>query len=383
MSSRLIVNSIRHTGATGDAVTLANDGTCTANITNRTNRNLVVNGACLVSQRATSSTTSGYSTVDRFKTSHTGTNEAPTQAQVNVASGTTPYTLGFRKALKITNGNQTGGANSGDMITYAYRIEARDMNNSGWNYTSTSSYLTLSFWIKSSVAQSFGCFIRTHDGTQMTFPFETGSLSADTWTKITKTIPGHASLSFDYDTNCGLEIIIGGFWGTDYTTSDKTLDAWSAYSNDARLRDNTSTWFTTNDATLELTGLQVEVSDHATDFEHRSFAMERRLCQRYYQKYTNPKLRGVRGSNNNDCHRMGMTLLVEMRADPTLSWSGTQQVYDGNATPSITGISGGYPDPANVEFDATLSGTFTNGAGSAVCAYSAGNEGTLMLSAEI
>ena len=32
-----------------------------------------------------------------------------TYAQGDVASGTTPYTLGFRKAFKVTNGNQTSG----------------------------------------------------------------------------------------------------------------------------------------------------------------------------------------------------------------------------------------------------------------------------------
>ena len=325
--STLKVDGIRSNSASSDAITLAGDGTCTANITNSlSNRNLAINGACLISQRGTSSTDSGYATVDRFKVSHTGTDELPTQAQVTVASGTTPYTLGFRKALKITNGNQTSGAGADDMITYAYRIEAQDMNNSGWNYTSTSSYLTLSFWIKSSVAQSFGGFIRTHDGTQMTFPFETGSLSADTWTKITKTIPGHASLSFDYDTNCGLEIIIGGFWGTDYTTSDKTLDAWSAYSNDARLRDNTSTWFTTNDSTLELTGLQVEVSDHATDFEHRSYAQELELCKRYFQiiKGDTNDYTGLSAySESTTSLRIPVQLFPAMRAAFTVNKSGT------------------------------------------------------------
>ena len=74
------------------------------------NKNLIINGACLVSQRATSATTNGYSTVDRFKTVHSGVDEGPTYAQVDVSSGTTPYTSGFRKALKITNGNQTSGA---------------------------------------------------------------------------------------------------------------------------------------------------------------------------------------------------------------------------------------------------------------------------------
>ena len=78
-----------------------------------------------------------------------------TQAQVDVASGTTPYSLGFRKAFKITNGNQTSGANASDYYIFIIDIEAQDIANSGWNYKSSSSFITLSFWVKSSVAQTF------------------------------------------------------------------------------------------------------------------------------------------------------------------------------------------------------------------------------------
>ena len=46
--------------------------------------------------------------------------------------------------------------------------------------------------------------------------------------------------------------------------------------------DMTSTWWTTDDATFEITGVQLELGSVATDFEHRSFAVEERLCQRYY-----------------------------------------------------------------------------------------------------
>ena len=286
--SEIKVNSIKGVGASTAAITISNtDGTATANLTNRQGKNLVVNGACNIAQRSTSSTTSGYSTVDRFKTVHSGIDEGPTYAQVDVSSGTTPYTLGFRKALRITNGNQTSGAGAADYISYAYRVEAQDIANSGWNYVSSSSNITLSFWIKSSVAQDFKGYIRTHDGTSQAYAFATGSLSADTWTKITKTISGNSNLTFNNNEGVGFEIVLGGFWGTDYTNNSVTENAWAAYASGTRMKDNTSTWYTTNDATLEITGLQLEVSDHATDFEFLSFTDELRRCQRYYYDHAN------------------------------------------------------------------------------------------------
>ena len=120
-----------------------------------TNKNIIVNGAMQVAQRGTSSTSTGYQTVDRFSPYHGGTDEAPTYAQVDVASGTTPYTSGFRKSLKVTNGNQTSGAGAGDLIQLSTDLEGQDIAKSGWNYNSTSSFIVLSFYVKSSVAQNF------------------------------------------------------------------------------------------------------------------------------------------------------------------------------------------------------------------------------------
>ena len=180
--------------------------------------NLVVNGAMMVAQRGTSSTSSGYHTVDRFKYTYSGTDNAPTQSQSDVASGTTPYTLGFRKAYKITNANQTSVGVS-DRIRLEVNLEAQDIANSGWNYTSASSNITLSFWCKSSVAQNFYGNIRTPDGSSQQYSFETGSLTADTWTKITKTIPGNSNLTFDNNAELGWNMDITMFMGTDNTTS--------------------------------------------------------------------------------------------------------------------------------------------------------------------
>ena len=47
----------------------------------------------------------------------------------------------------------------------------------------------------------------------------------------------------------------------------------------------TSTWYTTNDATWELTGVQLEVGSVATDFEFRTVAQEFELCKRYLQDF--------------------------------------------------------------------------------------------------
>ena len=318
--SEIKVNSIKGVGASTAAITVNNtDGTCTANLSNRQNRNLIINGAMLVAQRGTSSTSGNYATVDRFKLNVSGTDEAPTQAQVDVGSSDLPFTKGLTKAYKITNGNQTSGAGSSDRIVIQHRLEAQDIRNSGWNYTSTSSYVTLSFYVKSSVAQNFFGKVKTSDGTAQSYPFETGSLSADTWTKITKTIPGNSNLQIDNNNEEGLSIEFTIFRGTDETGS-VTLNQWAAFSSSTHTPDNTSTWYTTNDATFEITGVQLEVGSVATDFEHRSFGQELALCQRYYYKHCEGTDKDIcsGGYYRNDLSLGSVFFPVSMRTAPSL-----------------------------------------------------------------
>jgi hypothetical protein len=281
-----------------------------------------------VAQRGTSDTGTGYLSLDRFSVGINSNDESPTQSQVDVASGTTPYTLGFRKALRMTNGNQTSGAGTPDIVSVNYRSEAQDIANSGWNYISSSSYITLSFWCKSSVAQNFFGHLKTTDGTAYNYPFETGSLSADTWTKVTKTIPGNSNLQFDSDANEGLKIAWFQFAGTDRTASSATLNQWAAYDAAARTPDQTSTWYTTNDATFEITGVQLEVSDHATDFEHRSFGQELELCKRYFQVIgESGKFSGHVAYYRNTSVEMQVAFFPQMRAIPTFTATSGSNYY--------------------------------------------------------
>ena len=86
--------------------------------------------------------------------------------------------------------------------------------------------------------------------------------------------------------------------------------------------DFTSTWYTTNSATLELTGIQLEVGPQATSFEHRSFGEELALCQRYYQSgYFRIRLNGRSSETISEfTHYFKGT----MRANPTVT---TANVY--------------------------------------------------------
>ena len=340
-------------------------------------KNLVINGAMIIQQKMNAYTSGGQNltgikTTDRFRGDWSGTDNSPTQIPVDVAAGTTPYSLGFRKCFKIINGNQTSGAGASDFVGIDTILEAQDIATSGWNYTSASSFVTLSFWVKSSVAQNFYGYLFTSDGTSQNYPFETGSLTADTWTKITKTIPGNSNLTFNNDNGAGLQIQFWAYLGTSYTGTI-TLNQWGAFAGATRTPDNTSTWYTTDDATFEITGVQLEVGNVATDFEHRSYGQELALCQRYYTRLT--------GSGGNEMHFTGSTkqqqyvscsrveLPTTMRTAPSISFTGTRDIYfysDDNS-----GFSGDVIDPNSFNVRWGSSSTISTGS-----AYTARLQGT-------
>jgi len=291
-------------------------------------KNLIINGAMQCAQYGTSSTTNGYGSVDRFKILSDNTNELPTHAQVDLTSSDTgPYEEGFRKALKITNGNQTSGAGANDFIKAQQDIEGQNIVNSGWNATDPNSKLTFSYWVKSSVAQTFFGRFRAFASTQFEYTYSF-ALSANTWTKVTETVPGNSNFSSIPNTNAqGFFHIWQCFFGTDFT-NNKTLDTWAVKDNANKSPDMTSTWYTTNDATFEITGVQLEVGSVATDFEHRTFGQELELCQRYY--YNHAAGTGMGGNNGETTISENATMYqaqnmfcsikfpTQMRTKPTL-----------------------------------------------------------------
>ncbi len=243
-------------------------------------KNIMINGAMNVAQRGTSSTSNnGYYVCDRWDQSYGSTDEAPTFSQEDVTAGGA-YDAGFSKCLRITNGNQTSGAGADDYISVGYAFESQDLQNSGWQFKNSSSKVTLSFWVKSSVAQEFFGQFLVPTGTAYNFPFGTGVLQANTWTKVTKTISGNSNLGIPNTYNQGARLYIWPFAGTNLT-GNVTNDAWMVNNYSTRTSDHTTTWYTTNDATLELTGFQLETGDTASDFVFETYGETLRKCKRY------------------------------------------------------------------------------------------------------
>ena len=75
------------------------------------------------------------------------------------------------------------------------------------------------------------------------------------------------------------------FYGTTYTDSGAINNAWQNYSASNITPVYDTSWYLTNGATFELTGVQLEVGDSASDFAHRHITEEQQLCKRYYQQF--------------------------------------------------------------------------------------------------
>ena len=298
-------------------------------------RNIIVNGDFKINQRGSSSTSAGFQTVDRFAMYFTNTDENPTQTIFGVAApaqyhlpltGPHPYKEGFRTAWGITNGNQTSGAGASDYIYISHKIEAQEMAQCGWNYTDANSFITLSFWVKQGVQANlnFYGYLKVPDASPVQhYAFETGTLAFATWKKVVVKIPGNSNLAFDTDSAAnrvamGLEIVWSPFFGTDYTSSGATLNTWGTLDNAARMPDYATTWYTTNDASFQITGVQLEVGPVATPFEHRSYKEELARCQRYFYKplTSNTYIYGGRWGNNST--NTAVYYPVQMRDTPTI-----------------------------------------------------------------
>ena len=262
-------------------------------------RNIIINGDMAVAQRGNSSNSAGYQTVDRFRTQvQSGT---LTQSQSSLSTGG-PYSEGHRKFMRILN--QSGiGAGASQYAQIDHLVEARNLANSGWNYADSSSNITLSFWVRASVTARYYGWLMTQDGTQRIWSFRISdssgtadTLTANTWTKITKTFPGNSGITINNDNGKGIQISFAAYYGTNYTESGLSETSWRTLTGGQYAPDYPSTtWATTTNATFDITGVQLEVGSQATPYEFLTRDESLQRCFRYFYR-TNRWMGGARGS---------------------------------------------------------------------------------------
>jgi hypothetical protein len=333
-------------------------------------RNLIINGAMNVAQRATSVTgisSSGYKALDRMRHSYTGLSTARfTQEQVSDAPD------GFSNSLKLTTTTAEGGIPAnGRLSVIDYRIEAQDLQHLKYG-TSDAKKITLSFWVKSSLTGLTTVGIYAPDGVRSIGRSYTIN-SANTWEYKTLTFDGDTGGTINNDNGVGLEILFQVAAGSDYT-STPIQTSWGASSNfnNEFNGGNTLNLVDTLNATFQITGIQLEVGSTATEFEHRSFGEELVLCQRYFQYYENPPLRGVVNSSTR-ANRCAVILPVMMRANPSLTLQEIGslshfRVYDGSTSATFSSFQNSYLRTVKIEFDINVTGSSLT-VGRAACVY--------------
>ena len=229
-------------------------------------RNLLINGDMQIAQRGTSTTglgdgDSGYYTCDRWAFTEGGSSAAVfTQTQ----STDVPTGQGFSTSLKMDCTTADTSLASNEIFRIDHRIEGQFLQHLAKG-TSSAKKVTLSFWVKSSKTGTHIVRYKDQDNSRHICAAYTIA-SADTWEHKTMTFDGDTTGAFDNDNAKSLQIEWYLFAGSDYTSG--TLATSWASSTDANsgvgqvnVADSTSNnWY--------LTGVQLEVGDAATDFEH-------------------------------------------------------------------------------------------------------------------
>ena len=317
-----------------------------ANLTSlRANRNLIINGDCSICQyRGITGETTGVGvlTTDRWHLGYSGHDEDITQEHRNNPVTDAPSKLGISHSFQVKNGNQTS-TGSGDYARIVYTIESQYMRNSGWDFQNSNSYITLSFWVKSSVSKNFYGMVFCQDSPFLQRSFETGTLSANTWTKVEISIPGYSTINFDHNEGPGFIIYWYLYAPTSYTSGNGPLNTWMGYNSSKFTPTDSDAWWTADNATFDITGVQLEVGNVATPFELKNYDQNLRECKRYYQRSTDQNRGGnytvavsswyagdgVRSfSKHNSYYDFDEKFEVEMRVAPTLTIYGSTNQGD-------------------------------------------------------
>ena len=278
-------------------------------------RNIIINGDMSIAQRGTSATgitSTGFNTVDRYRTT-LGTLGTWTETQETDA----PSGQGFVKSLKLDCTTADASPAAADYLYIRYMIEAQNLQYLKYG-TANAETLTLSFWVKSNKTGDGTIAILQPDNSNKLFNPSYTINTADTWEKKTINIPADTSGLINNDNGTGIQI---QWWlnsGSDYQGGSH-LSSWGTYANSNLNTSNLAVGGSTSDY-WQITGVQLEAGTTASDFEFLPYDVNLQRCKKYYYTYVNGIDQSIGigvGYNNNKVYSH-VNFQVEMRAVPSI-----------------------------------------------------------------
>jgi hypothetical protein len=311
-------------------------GTTVSNLKNPNTlgRNLVINGDMNISQRGTSasSVTASQYLCDRWEYETIG-EETVTISQVADA----PDNSGLNKSFKVEVTTADSDVIASDYAVIKQVIEAQNLQHLEYG-TSDAKKITISFQVKSSVTGTYA--VGLEHGETASYQSQTYSISsANTWEKKTLTFVGNTATAINNDNGGGLHVNFFLTAGTSYTTGSN--GAWGAITNWAA--NHAANIIGTVNSTFFITGVQVEVGDQATDFEHLPFDVQLQRCQRYYEDIDN----AIYPNEHSGATLANYFWKVSKRAAPTLT-AGTNA---GSLTLNASNTGGGWIYKSSAAFN--------------------------------
>lgn len=294
-------------------------------------KNLIINGACTISQRLGSGTytltaSSDYFPVDRFRSWAVGGGQFTIQRSDDAPPG-------FRNSMMYTVSTVDTSVASSEYYCVQQRIEGYNTSFLKWG-TNDAIPVTLSFYVKSDVPGTYsGSFWNAGQSYSCVFEYEI--FETDVWEYKVVSMPGPRVGSWNTTDGVGLGIWWDFGSGTGFNATpgiwQNTQDFRSA---------NQVPFIAYSGAKFRMTGVQLEPGLVATEFEHRNHGEELALCHRYYQAFDS-SFRMVNAYPNVSLSSgdqiPSFPFRVKMRTEPSMSPTTVTTSYDKwNATGSIT-----------------------------------------------
>ena len=246
-------------------------------------RNIIINGAMQVAQRATSATgkgdADGYFTCDRWNIDVGVSGDASAGRFTMSQDSSAP--VGFANSLKLACTTADTSIASGERLQLQQKIEGQDLQAFAKG-TSDAKPFSVSFFVKGNASATYVCELFDLDNNRQcskTFNVTTS------FTRVELLFPADTTGTFDDDNEASLMINIFLHAGSGRTSGTLNSSAFAAVATTDRAG-GISSFFDSTDRTFFITGVQLEVGEQATPFEHRSFGEELALCQRYFQSFT-------------------------------------------------------------------------------------------------